>query len=254
MRLISWNVNGLRAILTKGFFNFLEESAADVICLQEIKVRPDQVADLQWPSGWHLFWNAAQRPGYAGTLLLTRSLPLLVTTGIEVPEHDREGRVISAEFPHFYLVNVYTPNSGRLLARLDYRIREWTPAFINHLLRLGRKKPVIFCGDMNVAHQEIDLARPRQNIRNAGFTLEEREAFSKILNAGFLDTFREFYSEGGHYSWWSYQNSARVRNIGWRIDYFCVAPALRSALQSAFIWPQIAGSDHCPVGIELKYQ
>lgn len=252
MKLISWNVNGLRSILNKGFFQFLEEAQAEVVCLQETKAHPAQLANIRWPGGWHLFWNAAQRPGYAGTLLLTREKPLLVTTGFGIAEHDREGRVISAEFPHYFVVNVYTPNSGRTLTRLGYRTCEWTPAFLHHLLRLGKKKPVIFCGDMNVAHREIDLARPRQNTRNAGFTFEEREAFSKILHAGFLDAFRELHSEGGNYTWWSYQNSARQRNIGWRIDYFCIPPTLRPALHHAFIWPQITGSDHCPVGIEIR--
>ncbi|QQY07710.1 MAG: exodeoxyribonuclease III [Candidatus Xiphinematobacter sp.] len=251
MRLISWNVNGIRSVLTKGFLSFLVESRAAVICLQEVRAYPSQVADVCWPTGWHFFWNPASRCGYAGTLLMTRQLPLLVTTGVGIAQHDNEGRVISAEFPGFYLVNVYTPNSGRKLARLDYRIQEWTPAFLGHLLRLAKKKPVIFCGDMNVAHHRIDLARPREHTRHAGFTAEERAAFSKILDAGFLDTFRILHTGGGNYTWWSYQKSSRARNIGWRIDYFCVAASLRESLCDAFIWPSISGSDHCPVGIEI---
>ncbi|WP_062100151.1 exodeoxyribonuclease III [Candidatus Xiphinematobacter sp. Idaho Grape] len=251
MRLISWNVNGIRSILSKGFFSFLRESQATVICLQEIRAYPSQVADVCWPAGWHLFWNPASRYGYAGTLLMTRQLPLLVTTGLGIAQHDNEGRVISAEFPGFYLVNVYTPNSGRKLTRLDYRIQEWTPAFLGYLLRLMKKKPIIFCGDMNVAHQKIDLARPHEHARHAGFTTEERMAFSKILAAGFLDTFRIFHTEGGNYTWWSYQKSSRARNVGWRIDYFCVSAHLRGSLCDAFIWPFIPGSDHCPVGVEI---
>lgn len=251
MRIISWNVNGIRSILSKGFLSFLEESQAEIVCLQEIRAHPSQVANVYWPSGWHFFWNPASRCGYAGTLLITRCLPLKVTTGMGVPEDDREGRVISAEFSDFYLVNVYTPNSGRTLSRLDYRVQKWTPAFLEYLLCLSEKKPIIFCGDMNVAHRKIDLASPRENIRHAGFTLEERAAFSKILAAGFLDTFRVFHTAGGNYTWWSYQHSSRPRNIGWRIDYFCISSSLQCLLYDAFIWPFIFGSDHCPIGIEI---
>jgi len=247
MRLVSWNVNGLRSILTKGLPDYLRKADADVVCLQEIKARPDQVAhDF---AGYHVFWNPALKPGYSGTALLSRESPLSVVNGIGEPAHDNEGRVLTAEFKDWFLVNVYTPNSQRELTRLDYRIREWTPAFIAFLKSLEKRKPVIFCGDMNVAHREIDLARPKENTRNAGFTLEEREAFDRVLDAGFIDSFRRFESRGGHYTWWSYQSGARERNIGWRIDYVCVSLALRSSLRSAFIQPEIGGSDHCPVGI-----
>lgn len=251
MKLVSWNVNGIRSILGKGLPDFLESAGADVVCLQETKARPEQVAHSF--DGYHVYWNSAQRPGYSGTAILSKKEPLAVESGIGDPAHDAEGRVITAEFPEFFLVNVYTPNSGRELARLDYRTREWTPAFAKFLVHLQRRKPVIFCGDMNVAHREIDLARPRENVRNAGFTPEERAAFDHVLDAGgFLDTFRLFESEGGHYTWWSYQNGARERNIGWRIDYFCASENLRPRLASAAILPEVGGSDHCPVVLTLK--
>ena len=249
MRLVSWNVNGLRSILAKGLPDYLRDADADIVCLQEIKARPDQV-DHDF-AGYHVFWNPALKPGYSGTAILTREKPLSVVNGMGNPAHDNEGRVLTAEFKGFFLVNVYTPNSQRELTRLDYRIREWSPAFIGFLKALEKRKPVIFCGDMNVAHREIDLARPKENTRNAGFTIEEREAFDRVLDAGFLDSFRQFETRGGHYTWWSYQSAARERNIGWRIDYVCISPALRSALRSAFIQPEVGGSDHCPVGIDL---
>lgn len=251
MKLVSWNVNGLRSILGKGLPAYLETADADVVCLQEIKARPDQIVhDF---SGYHVFWNPASKPGYSGTAILTRPKPLAVTNGLGNPTHDTEGRVITAEFKDFFLVNVYTPNSQRALTRLSYRTREWTPAFITFLSALEKQKPVLFCGDMNVAHREIDLARPKANLRNAGFTIEEREAFDRILDAGFQDTFRQLHQDGGHYTWWSYQNGARERNIGWRIDYVCMSPRLRPTLQSAFIEPHILGSDHCPVGVLLEW-
>ena len=249
MRLVSWNVNGLRSILGKGLPGYLQEADADVVCLQEIKARPEQV-DHDF-AGWHLFWNPAVRPGYSGTAILTRKKPLSVTNGIGHDDHDNEGRVITAEFPDFFLVNVYTPNSQRELTRLVYRTREWAPAFLDFLKRLEKRKPVVFCGDMNVAHREIDLARPKENVRNAGFTIEEREVFGRLLDAGFLDSFRQFEPGGGHYTWWSYQSGARQRNIGWRIDYFCVSQRIGPALRSAFIHHHVPGSDHCPVGITL---
>ncbi len=249
MKIVSWNVNGLRSILGKGLPDYLLETDADVVCLQEIKARQEQV-DHDF-AGYHIFWNSAQKPGYSGTALLSRVKPLSVTAGIGRPEHDTEGRVITAEFKDFFVVNVYTPNSQRELTRLAYRTMEWTPAFLTFLEDLQKRKPVIFCGDMNVAHREIDLARPKENTRNAGFTIEEREAFDRLLDAGFVDSFRDFEQQGGHYTWWSYQSGARERNIGWRIDYVCVSQALRPALQSAFIQPAVLGSDHCPVGISL---
>jgi exodeoxyribonuclease-3 len=247
MKLISWNVNGIRSILGKGFLEYLEAEKPDVICLQEVKARAEQVP--QDFEGYEVFWNAAIKPGYSGTAILTRKKPANIIYGIAREEHDKEGRVISADMGDFFLVNVYTPNSQRELTRLDYRTREWTPAFIDHLKELEKIKPVIFCGDMNVAHQEIDLARPKENTRNAGFTTEEREAFDQTLDAGFVDTFRHFDSGGGRYTWWSYQNGARDRNIGWRIDYFCASAKLKSALKSAFIHDHVRGSDHCPVGL-----
>lgn len=251
MKLVSWNVNGLRSILSKGFLNFLEEESPDIICLQETKAMPDQV-EVAWPGGYTAHWNPAERRGYAGTMLLTRVKPRSVTLGGVEPTGDREGRVITADYGDFYLVTVYTPNSQRALTRLEYRTRVWDPAFLAYLQRLETKKPVVFCGDMNVAHREIDLARPKENVRNAGFTPEERASFDRIVAAGFLDTFREFESGGGHYTWWSYQNGARERNIGWRIDYFGISPSLRPQLRSAFIRCETPGSDHCPVGIILE--
>ena len=250
MKLISWNVNGIRSVLTKGFADWLERVDADVVCLQETKARPEQVPhDF---AGYEVVWNPAVRPGYSGTAILSRKRPISTTLGFGEPEHDQEGRVITADFGDFYLVNVYTPNSKRELTRLDYRTREWTPAFVRHLEALEKKKPVVFCGDMNVAHKEVDLARPRENVRNAGFTIEEREAFDRILEAGFVDTFRLFEQGNSHYTWWSYQNGARERNIGWRIDYFCVSEGIVDEVQAAFIQPETTGSDHCPVGIVLK--
>lgn len=249
MKLVSWNVNGIRSILGKGLPSYLESEDADVVCLQESKARQEQVAHVF--EGYHAYWNAAVKPGYSGTVILSRREPRAVTRGIGHADHDNEGRVITAEFGDFFLVNVYTPNSQRELTRLDYRTRSWTPAFVAYLVELQKSKPVIFCGDMNVAHREIDLARPRENARNAGFTIEEREAFDRVLDAGFADTFRQFESGGGHYTWWSYQSGARARNIGWRIDYFCVSHSLRPLLRSAFIQPHVPGSDHCPVGISI---
>lgn len=249
MKIVSWNVNGIRSILGKGLPEYLETSDADVVCLQEIKARPEQVDHTF--EDYCVFWNPAQKPGYSGTAILTKEKPLSVINGINRTEHDTEGRVITAEFRDFFVLNVYTPNSQRELTRLAYRTREWTPAFIGFLEELQKKKPVIFCGDMNVAHREIDLARPKENTRNAGFTIEERDAFDRVLDSGFIDSFREFEQEGGHYTWWSYQSAARERNIGWRIDYVCLSEALRKSLCSAFIEPEIRGSDHCPVGITL---
>ena len=252
MKLISWNVNGIRAVLGKGFAQFVEQAQADVICLQETKARPEQVTDLFFANGYHTFWNWAEKPGYSGTLILSRQKPLSVTNGIRKAEHDTEGRVITAEYPDFYLVNVYTPNSQRELTRLSYRTKQWDPEFRRYLLKLEKVKPVVFCGDLNVAHQEIDLANPKSNTRNAGFTAEERGEFNRLLEAGFLDSFREFEKGPGHYTWWSLMPGVRARNVGWRIDYFGVSHRLRPALQNAFILPQVMGSDHCPVGIEMR--
>jgi len=251
-RLVSWNVNGLRSILGKGLLDFLEHCDADVVCLQEIKARPDQVAEVSWPDGWELHWNPAQRPGYSGVLTLTRHTPGGVNCGIGLEQHDAEGRVITLEFPSFHLVNVYVPNSQRELTRLGYRTQQWSPDFLAHLKQLEKKKPVIVCGDLNVAHEEIDLARPKDNTKNAGFTPEERECFQQLLAAGYLDSFREKEKGGGFYTWWSYQNQARPRNIGWRIDYFLLSETLRSNLRQAHIWSGVQGSDHCPVAVDLE--
>jgi exodeoxyribonuclease-3 len=243
-------VNGLRAVLRKNFLDYLDRERPDVLCLQETKCTPDDVEQL-WPAGYATHWAAAEKKGYSGTAVFTRRKPLAVTTGIGKLEHDREGRVINIEFDDCFLVNVYVPNSQRELTRLAYR-QQWDHDFLAHLKRLERAKPVVFCGDLNVAHTELDLANPKANVKNHGFTPEERAGFDAFLHAGFLDTFREFEKGGGHYTWWSPMGTARQRNIGWRLDYFLVSPALRPRLKRAFIQPDIPGSDHCPVGIELK--
>jgi exodeoxyribonuclease-3 len=250
MKLVSWNVNGLRAVLGKGLHAYLEEEQADVYCFQEIKANPDQV-DWQPPEGYSAFWNPAQRKGYSGTMVLTRSEPLNYHAGIGESEGDGEGRVQTLEFPGFHLVNVYTPNAKGDLSRLNYRTTVWDEAFREHCAGLAQRKPVVFCGDLNVAHKEIDLANPRSNRGSAGFTDEEREAFNKHLDAGFVDAFRYFNDEPSQYSWWSYRAGARDRNVGWRIDYVCVSEALKDHLRGAFIRPAVLGSDHCPVGLEL---
>jgi exodeoxyribonuclease-3 len=250
VKLVSWNVNGLRAILRKNFLDYLEDEQPDVLCLQETKASPDQVEQL-WPAHYTTYWNAAEKKGYSGTAIFTRQRPLEIHTGIGLAAHDREGRVLTAEFARFYLVNVYVPNSQRELTRLAYR-QQWDRDFLRYLRRLEKKKPVIFCGDLNVAHTELDLANPQANVKNHGFTPEERAGFRAFVAAGFVDTFREFEQGGGHYTWWSPMSGARARNVGWRIDYFLVSAALRPKLKRAFIRPDVHGSDHCPVGIELE--
>jgi exodeoxyribonuclease-3 len=251
MKLISWNVNGVRSVLQKGLLEVMAAAKADVFCLQEIKCHPGDVQDVRWPLSYAPVWNSAQKRGYAGTAMFLRRKPLKVTFGIGTSAHEAEGRVITAEFPDWWLVTVYTPNSQRGLARLAYRVQEWDPAFLRYLKKLEKKKPVVFCGDLNVAHTEIDLANPRTNRRNAGFTDEERRSFSGLLAAGFIDTYREFEKGGGHYTWWSQMSDCRARNIGWRVDYFVISAALRPRLKRAWISPEITGSDHCPVGIEI---
>jgi exodeoxyribonuclease III len=250
MKFISWNVNGLRAVLRKNFLDYLAAERPDVLCLQETKASPDQVEPV-WPAAYSAFWNSAEKKGYSGTALFCQAPPLRVTPGIGQGEHDREGRVLTAEFGDFFLVNAYVPNSQRELTRLAYRQR-WDADFLRFLKQLERKKPVIVCGDFNVAHTEIDLANPKANVHNHGFTPEERAGFSAFVAAGLVDTFREFEKGGGHYSWWSPMGGARARNVGWRIDYFLVSAALRPRLRRAFIRPEVPGSDHCPVGIEIK--
>ncbi len=249
MKLISWNVNGLRACMTKGFMDAFESLNADIFCLQETKLSEGQLA-LELP-GYHQYWNYAEKKGYSGTAIFTKEEPLSAAYGIGIPEHDHEGRVITLEYEKFYFVTVYTPNSQDGLKRLDYRM-EWEKAFLAYLKKLEEKKPVIFCGDLNVAHQEIDLKNPKTNRINAGFTDEERARFSELLKEGFVDTFRYFYpEETGIYSWWSYRFHAREKNAGWRIDYFLVSEVLKDELKDAKIHTEIFGSDHCPVELEI---
>ena len=249
MKLISWNVNGLRACLGKGFLDFCAFADADVICLQETKMRPEQ-AEFDLP-GYHRYWNSADKAGYSGTAVFTRRQPLSVTYDFGIDEHRHEGRVITAEYPDFYLVCCYTPNSKDQLARLDYRM-EWEDDLREYLMSLDRSKPVIYCGDLNVAHQEIDLKNPKTNRRNAGFTDEERGKMTQLLSAGFTDTFRAKYPDAeGAYSWWSYRFHAREKNAGWRIDYFIVSERLKDKIRNADIWSEVLGSDHCPVVLDL---
>jgi exodeoxyribonuclease III len=249
MKLISWNVNGIRAVLKKGFRDFLAAEDADVVCVQETKAHPDNV-EAMWP-GYEAHWNWGEKKGYSGVLTLTKEKPLSVARGIALVEHDREGRVLTTEFSDFFLVNVYVPNSQRELTRLPYR-QQWDGDFLAYLRRLETRKPVIFCGDLNVAHTEIDLARPKDNVKNHGFTPEERAGFGTFIAAGFVDTFRAFEPGAGHYTWWSQMSNARARNIGWRIDYFLCSASLRPRLKAARIYSHIIGSDHCPIGLELK--
>lgn len=250
MKLISWNVNGLRACVQKGFLDFFAASDADIFCIQETKLQEGQI-DLP-TEGYHQYWNYAKKKGYSGTAVFTKQEPLSVAYGIGIEEHDQEGRVITLEFEEFYLVTIYTPNSQNELARLPYRM-QWEDDFLAYLKKLEEKKPVIFCGDLNVAHKEIDLKNPKTNRKNAGFTDEERDKFSVLLNNGFIDTFRYFYPEQeGIYSWWSYRFRAREKNAGWRIDYFCVSEGLKERLQGAKIHTDIFGSDHCPVELLIR--
>lgn len=250
MRLISWNVNGLRACMEKGFMDFFEKMDADIFCLQETKLQEGQI-EMNLP-GYYQYWNYAEKKGYSGTALFTKKEPIAVTYGIGVEEHDHEGRVITAEFEDYYVVTVYTPNAQRELTRLSYRMK-WEEDFLHYLKKLEKSKPVIFCGDLNVAFREIDLKNPKSNHKNAGFTDEERACFGKVLESGFIDTFRYFYPDlGDVYSWWSYMFQARAKNAGWRIDYFVVSQSLQERLEDAAIHTQVMGSDHCPVELRLK--
>ena len=250
MKLVSWNVNGLRACLGKGFLDFCAASEADVICLQETKMRPEQ-ADFDLP-GYHRYWNSADKAGYSGTAVFTKAEPLAVTYDFGADVHRHEGRIITAEYPGFYLVCCYTPNSQDQLKRLDYRM-QWEDDLRAYLLELDAKKPVVYCGDLNVAHEEIDIKNPKTNRRNAGFTDEERGKMTELLAAGFVDTFRALYPDRtGAYSWWSYRFNARKNNAGWRIDYFIVSERLRGKVRSADILSDVTGSDHCPVVLELE--
>ena len=250
MKLISWNVNGIRACVQKGFLDFFNEVDADIFCIQESKLQEGQInLELE---GYHQYWNYAEKKGYSGTAIFTKKEPISVYYGLGIEEHDREGRVITLEFEDFYMITVYTPNSQNGLARLDYRMK-WEEDFKNYLKNLEKTKPVIVCGDLNVAHKEIDLKNPTTNRKNAGFTDEEREKFTELLNAGFIDTFRYFYPDTkGIYSWWSYRFNARKNNAGWRIDYFITSESLKDRLESAKIHTEILGSDHCPVELIIN--
>lgn len=250
MKFISWNVNGIRACVQKGFVEFFQEADADIFCIQESKMQEGQL-ELELP-GYHQYWNYAKKKGYSGTAIFTKEEPISVQYGIGIEEHDQEGRVITLEFEDYYFITVYTPNSQNELARLDYRM-QWEMDFLAYLKKLEETKPVIFCGDLNVAHKEIDLKNPKTNRKNAGFTDEERGKFSELLQAGFIDTFRYFYPDKEQiYSWWSYRFSARAKNAGWRIDYFIVSECLKERLVDAKILTDIMGSDHCPVVLEMK--
>jgi len=250
MKFISWNVNGIRACVQKGFMDFFQESDADIFCIQESKMQAGQL-ELDTP-GYYQYWNYAVKKGYSGTAIFTKKEPISVVNGIGIEEHDQEGRVITLEFDDFYFVTVYTPNSQDKLARLDYRM-QWEKDFLSYLKKLEESKPVVFCGDLNVAHKEIDLKNPKTNHKNAGFTDEERAKFTELLEAGFVDTFRYFYPDQENiYSWWSYRFKAREKNAGWRIDYFCVSEALREKLTDAKIHTEVFGSDHCPVELQIE--
>ena len=250
MKLISWNVNGLRAVMKKNFFEFVEAEKPDILCLQETKMQEGQ-ADVDLP-GYHQYWCSAEKKGYSGTVTFTKEKPLSVSYNMGVDKHDHEGRIVTLEFPEFYSVNVYVPNSQNELARLDYRM-EWEEDFLKFVKELEKKKPVIICGDMNVAHKEIDLKNPGTNRKNAGFTDEEREKMTTLQESGFTDTFRYFYPDKeGMYSWWSFRGNARANNTGWRIDYFLVSESLNDRLESAQILMDVEGSDHCPVVLEIK--
>lgn len=249
MKLISWNVNGLRACVGKGFLDYFKEQQADIFCLQETKLQEGQI-ELEL-DGYHQYWNYAKKKGYSGTAIFTKEKPISVHYGIGIEEHDKEGRVITLEFEKFYMITVYTPNSQEKLARLDYRMK-WEEDFKNYLLELDKKKPVIVCGDLNVAHKEIDLKNPKTNRKNAGFSDEEREKMTKLLESGFVDSFRYFYpNKTDIYSWWSYRFSARAKNAGWRIDYFLVSDRIKENMKGAEIHTEILGSDHCPVLLNI---
>lgn len=249
MKLISWNVNGIRACLTKGFEEVFKKMDADIFCLQETKCQPDQI-NLEF-QGYTSYWNSAEKKGYSGTAIFTKQKPINVTYGIGIEEHDKEGRVITLEFEKFYMVDIYTPNSKRELERLEYR-QIWEDEIRKYLLKLNETKPVIMCGDLNVAHKDIDLKNPKTNRHNAGFTDEERNKMTELLDSGFTDTFRYLYPDKENaYSWWSYMGHAREKNVGWRIDYFIVSKSIEKQIKEAKIYPEIMGSDHCPVGLEI---
>ena len=249
MKLISWNVNGLRAVVNKGFKDIFNNFNSDIFCIQETKMQEGQL-DINF-EGYYKFFNSAERKGYSGTAIFTKIKPLMVTYGINIEEHDKEGRVITLEFDNFYLVNCYTPNAQRELTRLEYRMK-WEDDFREYLNNLNDIKPVILCGDLNVAHNEIDLKNPKPNVGNAGFTNEEREKMTELLKSGFVDSFRYLYPDKkDEYSWWSYMGKAREKNVGWRIDYFIVSDKIKDKIKDAKIYPEVFGSDHCPVELEI---
>ena len=249
MKLISWNVNGIRAAMTKGFDEFFKKEDADIFCIQETKMQPGQ-AKIDF-EGYKQYWNSAIKKGYSGTAIFTKILPINIFNGIGIEEHDKEGRVITLEFEKFFLVNCYTPNAKRELERLDYRMT-WEDAFREYLLELNQKKPIILCGDLNVAHEEIDLKNPKNNIGNAGFTYQEREKMTELLNSGFVDTYRYLYpNKEGAYTWWSYMFHAREKDIGWRIDYFITSDQIKDKIKDAYIHKEILGSDHCPISLDI---
>ena len=250
MKFISWNVNGIRAVIKKGFYDFVNEHNPDILCIQETKAQKEQV-DLQLENYPYKYWNSAVKKGYSSTAIFSKIKPIDVVNDMGIEEHDSEGRVITMELDKYYLVTVYTPNSKRELLRLEYRTK-WDKDFLKFIKKLEEKKPVIFCGDLNVAHKEIDLKNPKTNHFNPGFTDEERNGFSNIISNGFIDTFREFEKGENHYTWWSYMFQARKRNIGWRIDYFCISESLKSQLVNSYILKDVLGSDHAPVVMEIK--
>ena len=250
MKIISWNVNGIRAVLKKGFLDFIKKENPDIICIQETKAHPEQV-DLILEEYPYQYWNSAVKKGYSGTAIFSKVEPINVDNDLKIEKHDQEGRIICFELESYYLVTVYTPNSKRDLSRLSYRHKEWDVDILKYLKKLESKKPVIFCGDLNVAHKEIDLKNPKTNKRNAGFTEEERSGFDNYMKAGFIDTFRIFNKEEGHYTWWSYMFNSRAKNVGWRIDYFCVSTEIQCKVQKAIILPEVMGSDHAPILIEV---
>ena len=254
MKLISWNVNGLRAVINKGFEEFFKGINADIFCIQETKMQEEQLEEKINTifDGYKMYWNSAEKKGYSGTAIFSKKEPINIKYGIGIEEHDKEGRVITLEFEKFYMVNCYTPNSKRELERLDYRMI-WEEDFRNYLLELNKKKPVILCGDLNVAHKEIDLKNPKTNRRNAGFTDEEREKMTELLNSGFVDSFRYLYPDKtDKYTWWSYMFKAREKNAGWRIDYFIVSDNIKDKIKESYIFSEIMGSDHCPVGLDIE--
>tara|TARA_B100001750_G_C15419329_1_gene552081 strand:- start:229 stop:987 length:759 start_codon:yes stop_codon:yes gene_type:complete len=251
MKIISWNVNGIRAVLKKGFLDFVNDTEPDIICIQETKAHPEQV-ELSLDKYPYKFWNSAEKKGYSGTAIFSKIKPLNINYDMNIKKHDQEGRVICLELKNYYLVTVYTPNSKRDLSRLAYREKEWDVDFLKYLKKLEQNKPIIFCGDLNVAHKEIDLKNYKTNKRNAGFTDEERIGFDNYINSGFIDTFRIFNKDEGHYTWWSYMFNSRAKNVGWRIDYFCVSELIKNKIKKSIILPEVMGSDHAPILIEIE--